>query len=393
MKDRLRKAGEFMKHQFQWTIAFLFIVSGGLIWYSASTSAVHAQGPEKTFASPNQERTAEQKYRNIQVFKGLPESQLLAAMQFMAGSLGVTCQHCHTNQFAQDDKLAKQTARRMIAMMRAINQENFSDKLVVNCYTCHRGQRKPAVVLPVNHPATAETRSTKSVETMPTVDQVLDRYLSALGGHAKLDKLRTKWMKGSVVDSTGTNPITPQPLEIYRKAPNRMLMVRHAGNNTFMQAFDGKVAWRQFNDRVAEMTGVDAAFAGRDARFNKEINLREQFIKMSLIGRDKVGDREVYLIEGVPSDGHIGSLSYGTERLFFDIQTGQLLRRLIEIETVLGHVPIVTEFDDYREVDGVKVPFTIGIATPGSTTTLKFTEIKLNDPIGDDRFDKPGPKR
>ena len=83
-----------MKRQFKWTVAFLFMVSAGLIWCWASTSAVHAQAPEKASASPNQERTAEQTYRNIQVFKGLPESQLLAAMQFMAGSLGVTCQHC-----------------------------------------------------------------------------------------------------------------------------------------------------------------------------------------------------------------------------------------------------------------------------------------------------------
>jgi hypothetical protein len=60
---------------------------------------------------------------------------------------------------------------------------------------------------------------------------------------------------------------------------------------------------------------------------------------------------------------------------------------------MLGHVPIATEFDDYREVEGVKVPFTTRLVTPTSSTTLKFTEIKLNDPIGDDRFDKPGPKR
>jgi hypothetical protein len=138
-----------MKHQFKWTIAFLSIASGCLIWCAPRTSSAHAQAPDKASASPDQERTAEQTYRNIQVFKGLPESQLLAAMQFMAGSLGVNCQHCHTNQFPQDDKPAKQTARRMIAMMRAINQGNFSDKLSVNCYTCHRGQLKPAVVLPV----------------------------------------------------------------------------------------------------------------------------------------------------------------------------------------------------------------------------------------------------
>jgi len=171
-----------------------------------------------------------------------------------------------------------------------------------------------------------------------------------------------------------------------------MLMVREAAKNTLVQAFDGKIAWRQFNGHVVELGGVDAAFAGRDARFDKDFNLKEQFIKMSISGTDKVGDREVYLIEGVPNDGHISGLSYATERLFFDIQTGLLLRRLIEIETVLGRVPFATEFVDYREVDGVKLPFTIGIATPTSTTTLKFTEIELNDLIGDDRFHKPVPK-
>jgi Photosynthetic reaction centre cytochrome C subunit len=384
-----------MKHHFKIVIALLSIASGGVIWYSARTSIAHAQAPDKTSASPNQERTTEQAYRNIQVFKGLPESQLIAVMQFMAGSLSVTCQHCHTNQFAQDDKPAKQTARRMIAMMRAINQANFSDKLSVNCYTCHRGQLKPALVLPVTpkQQMSIETSKMKLVETLPTVDQVLGRYLNALGGLANLDKVTTQWMRGSVVDSSGTNPPTTQSLEIYRKAPNRMLMVRHAANNTLVQAFDGRIAWRQFNDRVGELTGVDAAFAVRDARFNKDVNLKEQFTKMSVIGTEKVGDRDAYLIEGVPKEGHIGGLSYGTETLFFDIETGLFLRRIIEIETMLGHVPIATEFDDYREVEGVKVPFTTRLVTPTSSTTLKFTEIKLNEPIGDDRFDKPGPKR
>lgn len=387
MKNRLKKAIEFMKHQFMLAIIFLFIAGGCLIWNSARIGVAHAQAPGKASASPDQERTAEQTYRNIQVFKGLPESQLLAAMQFMAGSLGVSCQHCHTNQFPQDDKPAKQAARRMIAMMRAINQGNFSDKLSVNCYTCHRGQLKPALVLPVTSNPAVETRSKTTVETIPTVDEVLDKYLKAIGGKARLDGVTTQWMKGSVVDSTGTNS-----LEIYRKAPGKMLMVRQAAKNTLVQAFDGKIAWRQFDGRVVELGGVDAAFAGRDARFDKDINLKEQFIRMSVSGTDKVGDREVYLIEGVPNDGHISGLSYATERLFFDIQTGLLLRRLIEIETVLGRFPFATEFVDYREVDGVKVPFTISIATPTSTTTLKFTEIKLNDPIGDDRFHKPAPK-
>ena len=384
-----------MRHHFKIVVAFLSIVGGSVIWHAARTSIANAQAANQASGTAIQERAAEQVYRNIQVFRGLPEAQLLAAMQLMAGSLGVSCQHCHTNQFAQDDKPAKQAARRMIAMMRAINEGDFRDKLSVNCYTCHRGQLKPALVLPVtsNPSAAVETRSTKAVEAMPTVDQVLDNYLKALGGKFKLDKVTTRSMKGSAVESSGTNPPTSQPLEIYGKVPGKMLMMRHQANNTLVQAFDGKIAWRQFNGRVDELRGVDAAFAGRDARFNKDVNLREQFTTMSLIGTEKVGDRDVYVIEGVPNDGHIGNLSYGTERLFFDIQTGLLLRRLIEIETVLGHVPLANEFDDYRAVNGVKVPFTTRILTPSSKTTLKFSEIKLNDPIADDRFNKPDPKR
>src|SRR6185369_8402265 len=82
------------------------------------------------------EKTAEQVFKNIQVFKGLPSSQLLGAMNFMAGSLGVACTHCHVpNQFAKDDKSAKQTARQMILMMRKINDDNFGGKLNVNCAT------------------------------------------------------------------------------------------------------------------------------------------------------------------------------------------------------------------------------------------------------------------
>src|SRR4029434_4326135 len=85
VKDGHKKAGESMKHQFTLTIIFLFIASGCVLWCAPGTSSVHARAPGKAYGSPNQERTAEQTYRNIQVFKGLPESQLLAAMQFMAG--------------------------------------------------------------------------------------------------------------------------------------------------------------------------------------------------------------------------------------------------------------------------------------------------------------------
>ena len=86
------------------------------------------------------EKSAEQAYKNIQVFNGLPASQLQIVMTFMAGSLGVRCNYCHTNPFDKDDKPTKQTARRMIQMVFDINRGNFSGRDAVTCYTCHRGQ-------------------------------------------------------------------------------------------------------------------------------------------------------------------------------------------------------------------------------------------------------------
>jgi hypothetical protein len=81
-----------------------------------------------------QEKTAEQAYKNIQVFKGVPAYQLLGAMNFMADSLGVSCNHCHVkNQFAKDDKPAKQIARQHILTMRAVNDAAFEGRTVVNC--------------------------------------------------------------------------------------------------------------------------------------------------------------------------------------------------------------------------------------------------------------------
>src|SRR6185503_20054324 len=100
-----------MKHPFKLTLAVLF-VTAGVIWEAAGTHTAHAQAPGNAPGLSGETRTADQAYRNIQIFKGLPESQLLPAMQFMAASLGVSCQQCHTNQFAQDDIPGKQTARR-----------------------------------------------------------------------------------------------------------------------------------------------------------------------------------------------------------------------------------------------------------------------------------------
>src|ERR1041384_7312664 len=74
-----------------------------------------------------QQQTAEQRYKNIQIFKGLPATQLDPTMAFISGSLGVKCNYCHVNQFDKDDKPTKLAARRMIQMVLDINKGNFNE--------------------------------------------------------------------------------------------------------------------------------------------------------------------------------------------------------------------------------------------------------------------------
>ena len=85
----------------------------------------------------------EQTKKNIKVLQGLPSSQLIPVMAFMSNSLGVTCAHCHAKAWESDEKPAKEMARKMIAMERAINEQQFGGKLTVTCNTCHQGRVKP----------------------------------------------------------------------------------------------------------------------------------------------------------------------------------------------------------------------------------------------------------
>ncbi len=101
-------------------------------------------------------KPAEEVFKNIQLLKGMPAGRLLRVMEMgYARSLGVNCTHCHVaGEWEKEDKPTKQIAREMAVMMRAINESHLkqiknlkSANPTVNCTTCHRGQTKPALNL------------------------------------------------------------------------------------------------------------------------------------------------------------------------------------------------------------------------------------------------------
>src|SRR5271155_1704734 len=103
-----------------------------------------AQSTAPPQAAAGGPKKAEEQFKNIQVLKGIPADQLIPGMQFITASLGVECQFCHVEgAFEKDDKKPKQTARKMMTMMFAINKDNFEGHREVTCYSCHRGSVDP----------------------------------------------------------------------------------------------------------------------------------------------------------------------------------------------------------------------------------------------------------
>lgn len=93
----------------------------------------------------SKEERAEQKYKNVQLLKGIPSERLMKVMFAFKSSLGVDCTYCHIkDQFDKDDKPQKQTARKMIQLVRDTNTKLGTTTTRVTCFTCHRGQTRPA---------------------------------------------------------------------------------------------------------------------------------------------------------------------------------------------------------------------------------------------------------
>jgi photosynthetic reaction center cytochrome c subunit len=342
---------------------------------STVTLVLTAQQPAQ------QPRTAAQAFKNIQVIKNMPAGQLQGAMNFMAASLGVDCTYCHTPPaMEKDDKATKQTARRMLAMVAEINK-NFGDKTLVNCATCHRGRPKPATTPPLpslSAPFTAKS-ATVSQQPLPAVDEILDRYIKKLGGMQALESVTTRMRKGTaeVAGVQGT-------FEFYEVAPNKAFLIGQLPPpvGSVQQAFDGTRGWVKNQNGVFDMSGDGLDQVRRDWVFYGDVKLKEQFKAMSVAGRERFDGREFYVVLGTRPDGQI-------ERLYFDIHTGLLARRYSETPTYFGGLPNAVDYDDYRKVGKVRLPFVVRKVRGGTILQQNISEYRLNIKIDEAQFKKP----
>ena len=345
-------------------------------------------------SSTPQDKPVEVVSKNIQVLKGLPESQLLPVMHLMRTSLGVRCDYCHiaeNGKYWMDDKPAKETARRMIQMVLDLNKANFAGEPVISCNTCHRGSTKPLGVPPLGQAAFQNTTRAEPGENVserqPGVDEIFTKYVDAIGGKRALEGIQTRVTEASLMRPRLVNPSgKPLAVETYQKAPNKLLtLIKSPDGSVTYQGFNGKVGWVKTPTLQREMTTSELAQVRQQADLYKELTLKNQLSTLKVTGKQKVGEREAYVVEGMNSANR-------TERLFFDAENGLFVRRIVLNRTMLGFVPVQTDFSDYREVDGVKLPFTIQISYLDNNhygTTRKFAQIRQNVPVDDAKFEMP----
>jgi photosynthetic reaction center cytochrome c subunit len=345
---------------------------------------VAAPGPPQ---GPPEGRPAEQVFKNIQVFTGMPAGRLQGAMAFIASSLNVDCDYCHIQDFGNDGAPAKIRAREMIRMVRDLNQRAFQGRDVVNCFTCHQGHATPvstSPIVPLVRPPAAPPTSTRADAALPTVAQILDHYVQALGGQAALDRVTSRIVTmarltgGSATDTT----------ELVQKAPAKALYTQRSQGYTVWVGFNGERGWAQ--DSLTSYWGLLNELQRheiiREAERYPGSRLSDQYTDVIVSGREKVGERDVLVVAGTAPEGT-------RERFFFDAQTGLLVRRSIEERTAFGWFPIQADFDDYRVVDGVELPYVVRWSSArsawGVRSSSRVLDVRDNVPVDDARFEAP----
>lgn len=325
-------------------------------------------------------KTAGEQFKNIQVLKDIPASELIPSMQFISNSLGVECGFCHVQgAFEKDDKEEKQTARKMITMMFAINKDNFGGHREVTCNTCHHGANEPASV-----PAIPDTESKHeeaeggNAPAMPNAGQILDHYVQALGGEQALHKFSSRVEKGTL---SGFGP--PAPVEVFAKAPDARVTVVHTERGENVTAYNGQTGWMSGFGPARPITGGELDNEKRNADFYFAADIAKQFQQVNVFRQtEKVGDHECYmLVARNPGQGPV--------RFYFDEDSGLLLREMRFVETPLGRNPSQVDYADYRDAEGVKLPYQWTIARPNGRFTIKIDSVKQNAQIDDSRFAPP----
>lgn len=369
---------------------FVGAVATALVCLVSAASVRGQAGPAE------RPRMAEEVFKDVRVLKGTTAKQFMDTMGLFAASLNANCTSCHVEESGgdwsryADDHPSKTTARQMVEMVTAINRTYFWGRPVVSCYSCHRFGTRPKLI-----PNIAELYSVPPDEDpdeilrqapgAPPVDRVFDKYIQALGGAARLAGITSYVARGTY---KAFDDALTYPLDLYARAPNQRATVMHGARGDRAMVYDGRVAWdavpdtdRPF-DLVLPLEGDDLYAARLEAELSFPGRITQALVAWRVASPITVEGRDVQVVQGTNAAG-------APVKLYFDDESGLLVRVLRYTTLPLGRIPTQIEYGDYREVSGVKFPFHWRIRWTGGELEFNLTELRMNVPVDAARFGKP----
>ncbi|HEY3162562.1 MAG TPA: photosynthetic reaction center cytochrome c subunit family protein [Vicinamibacterales bacterium] len=365
---------------------------------------VHGQARPAPQAAAQRPQMSEEAFKNVRVLRGIPVREFMNTMGFFSASLALNCTDCHGGASASDwanyatDTPLKNRARQMIAMVKAINEANFGGRPFVTCYTCHRGSQRPKAVpsLAVQY-GEPPPDDPDEVEAFPgarvtaTADQILDKYVQALGGTQALGRLTSVTGKGTYEGFD--SDFGKVPVDIYAKAPDLRAMVVHFASGDASSTFDGREAWLAYPRDLAPLpliplVGADVAGARLDAQLAFPAGIKQLATGWRAdFPAVTIDDKPVFVVQG--------TIERNPVKLYFDKSSGLLVRQTRYAPTAVGTVPTHVTYSDYREVPGlgVKLPFTWQVTWVDGQYTVNLMSVQPNVAIDAARFAKPAPPR
>ena len=331
-------------------------------------------------------------FKSVTVLRDIPVDTFFDAMGMFANAMGNDCTFCHVPAAALDRaKFSEvtprmQRARQMIGMMHAINTQYFGGAPRVTCFTCHHGNQSPRsdpnIALQYSTPDEDPNARDFTTDTTLSADAIFDKYIQAVGGADRLATLTSLSAKGTYA---GFDTLFEKvPVDIYAKAPRQYSTVVHMKPGDSVRTFDGVNGWMAGPDTplpILTLTAGNLDRARLEAVVAFPAEMRHAFPHWRL-GRAVLNDEEVVVVQGIDDDRQpIANLYFAP--------SGLLVRLVRWTLTPVGFVPTQIDYSDFRDVAGVKIPFTRVVSQTFMQMTVQLSEVQPNPSLDPGTFVRP----
>ncbi len=342
-------------------------------------------------------KTAGETFKNVTTpaLKALTVDDFMGAMGVISADLGLDCADCHPGAGSDKanfviDTPQKITARKMINMVGTINQANFNGVQNVTCWTCHHGKEVPANTITLDKlygsPNDEHDDFVAQQPGEPKGAEILDKYIAALGGAQKLATLKSFIASGTSVGYEGLGG--GGSFQIFAKAPDQrstiIVFKDHPERGDTHRVYDGKIGWNKTPRNAVpeyQLSGSELDGVRVDALLSFPGNIKTALTGLRTATAD-IGDRDVEVVQGGGPNGILVTL-------YFDKKTNLLVRMVRYSKSPVGRIPTQTDYADYRDVGGIKFPFSYTFSWLDGKDAYKLSDVKVNVPIDASVFAKP----